>query len=127
MTIKTYFTIISVIGIAFGVGFLLDPLQLGSILGYRDSSPDMALVGRFFGGALLAWALIGWFSKDLHDTVALRGILIAGVIGFTAGVVVTVFGILSGVLNALAWPIALAYLFGAVGAAYFLMARSHNS
>lgn len=127
MTIKTYSTIISVIGIAFGIGFLLAPVQLTSIFGYKDSSPDFTLIVRFFGGALLAWALIGWFSKDLHDLVALRGILIGGAVGHVVGVVVTVFGILSGIINALAWPIALAYLFGLVGAVYFLTARSHNS
>ena len=76
---------------------------------------------------MLAWALIAWFARDFHDPVALRGVLIPSVIGHVAGVVVSVFGILSGLLNALAWSAALAYLFGAVGAVYFLMARSHNS
>jgi FtsH-binding integral membrane protein len=102
-------------------------VQITSIFGYKDSSPDFTLVVRLFGGALLAWALIGWFGRNVRDAAGLRGVLIAGVIGHVVGVVVTVFGILSGILNALAWPIALAYLFGAVGAAYFLMARSHNS
>ena len=56
MTIKTYFTIISVIGIIFGVGFLLAPGQLGLIYSVKES-PDVELAHRFFGGALLAWAL----------------------------------------------------------------------
>ncbi len=126
MTIRTFFTIISVIGIVFGVGFLLVPEQIGSIYGWKET-PDIQLAGRFYGGTLLAWALIGWFARDFRDAAVLRGLLIPCVIGFTAGLAVTVFGILSGIINALAWSTALIYLFGAVGSIYFLMARSHNS
>ena len=126
MTIKTYFTIISVIGIVFGVGFLLAPAQLGLIYSVNES-PDVELAHRFFGGALLAWALTGWFAKDFHDLAALRGILISFAIGHAAGLLVTVFGVLSGLLNSLAWLNALIFLFGAVGSIYFLMARSQTS
>lgn len=127
MTIKTYLTIISLIGIVFGVGFLLAPEQVGSIYGWKET-PDIQLAHRFFGGALLAWALTGWFARDFRDMTAVRGLLIAYVIGHVAGVVVTVFGILSGIVNALTWSAAaLAYLFGAVGIIYFLMAPPHNA
>lgn len=123
MTIKTFMTIVSVIGIVFGAGFLLAPEQFGSIYGWNER-PDIQLAGRYFGGTLLPWAIIGWFAKDFRDEAGLRGVLIAGVIGFAIGLLVTVFGILSGVLNAIAWSSVLIYLFGAVGSAYFLMAGS---
>ena len=126
MTMKTWFTIISVIGIVFGVGFLLVPEQLGSIYGLKES-PDVELGQRFFGAALLAWALIAWFAKDFRDAVTLRGVLIASAIGHTAGLLVSVFGTLSGVMNAVGWSSALVFLFGAVGSIYFLMARSQTS
>lgn len=126
MTIKAYFRIISIIGIVFGVGFLLAPEQFGSIFGYKET-PDVELAQRFFGGALLAWALVAWFGININELTALRGVLIGTLIGHIAGAVVAVFGILSGVVNALMWPIALVYLSGAVGCAYFLMSRSQNS
>lgn len=130
MTIKTYFTITSVIGIIFGIGFLLIPEQLALIYaptsGYKEP-PDTMLAHRLFGGALLAWALVGWFAKDFRDLTAVRGCLIAAAVGHTAGFLVTASAILSGVINALGWPNALVYLFGAIGAVYFLMSRSQNS
>ena len=98
ITIKTFLAIISVIGIVFGVGFLLAPEQLGPILGHKKT-PDVALAHRYFGGALLAWALIAWFAKDFRDLTALRAVLISSAIGHTAGFVVAVFGILSASLT----------------------------
>jgi hypothetical protein len=124
MTIKTYFIIISIIGVVNGLGFLLAPTQFGPIYGWHET-PDIQLAGRYFGGALLAWALIAWFAKDFQDFTAVRGVLIPSVIGHFAGLVVTVIGILSGILNVVAWAAALSYLFGLVGAVYFLKPRSH--
>ncbi len=122
MSIKTFFTIISVIGIVFGLGYLLAPAQIAPVFGW-NVTPDVLLAQRFLGAHLLAWALIGWFARDDHDAPLLRGVLIAGAVGFPAGLVVTVVGIRSGVINALSWPIAAAYLFGAGGSAYFLTSR----
>jgi hypothetical protein len=126
MTIKRYFTIISVIGIVFGVGFLLAPEQLGSVYGIKES-PDVELGQRLFGAALLAWALIAWFAKDFRDAAALRGVLIGSAVGHAAGVLVSAFGVLSGVMNFVGWSSALIFLFGALGSIYFLMARSQTS
>ena len=125
MTTKTYFTIISIVGIIFGVGILLAPAQLGLIYNVKES-PDVELAQRLFGGALLAWALTGWFAKDFPDFAALRGILISYAIGHTAGLLVTVFGVLSGLLNSLGWLNVLIFLFGVVGSIYCLMARSQT-
>jgi hypothetical protein len=120
MTIKTYFTVISIIGMVFGVGFLLAPEQLGLFYGMKES-PDMAFSQRLFGGSLLAWALVGWFARDFSDVLALRGVLMASIVGHVAGVVVAVSGTLSGFMSAVGWLAVFAYLFGAVGAVYFLM------
>lgn len=121
MSTKIFFTIISAIGIVFGLGYLLAPAQIAPIFDWK-ATPEVVLAQRFLGAHLLAWALIGWFARD-YDAAPLRGVLIAGVIGFTAGLVVTILGIQSGVINALSWPIAAAYLFGAAGSAYFLKFR----
>jgi uncharacterized membrane protein YeaQ/YmgE (transglycosylase-associated protein family) len=120
MTFKTYMAIISIIGIVFGVGWLLAPEQTAIFYGMKES-PELEFSHRLYGGALLAWALIGWFAKDFRDMSALRGVLIPCAIGFIGGVAVTVFGTLSGIMNVMGWFAVLAYLFGAIGAVYFLM------
>jgi hypothetical protein len=54
MTIRTFFTIISVLALAHGVGFMLIPEQVASGYGMATSASSV-LTARLFGGALLAW------------------------------------------------------------------------
>jgi hypothetical protein len=125
MSVKTYLTIISIIGLGFGIGDLLIPDRVGAIYG-MSASPSSELMARFFGVALLAWALIAWFAKDFHDEADLRHILAPSAVAHSAGVVVAAFGTVSGVMNAMGWTVALIFLFGAVGNFYFLTASLHH-
>jgi len=86
MSIKTFFTIIASVGIVFGLGYLLVPAQNGPVFGW-NATPDVLLAQHFFGGHLLAWALIGWSARECHELAPLRGILIAGMVGFPAGLI----------------------------------------
>jgi hypothetical protein len=123
MTTKTFFTILAVLGLIHGIGFVLVPEQVASGYGMA-TSPSSVLTARLFGGALLAWGAIIWFAKDFRDEAAVRGVLIATVIADIVSLVVVVMGTLSGTMNALGWFAALIYLFSAAGSGYFLMAPS---
>jgi hypothetical protein len=123
MTIRTFFTILAVLSFAFGVGFVLVPDQVLANYGI-EHSPALALLGRFFGGALLTLGVILWLARDFHDEAALRAVLIGGLVGDVINLVVAAMGTLSGTQNALGWSTVLIYLFGAVGSGYYLMART---
>jgi hypothetical protein len=120
VTIKTFFTILAVLGLIHGIGFVLVPEQVASGYGMA-TSPSSVLTARLFGGALLAWGAIIWFAKDFRDEAAVRGVLIATVIADIVSLVVVVMGTLSGTMNALGWFAALIYLFSTAGSVYFLM------
>ncbi len=122
MSVKTFLTIISLIGLLFGIGELLAPTTMASIYG-AQVSPHSALMSRFFGVALLAWAMIAWFAKDFHDEADLRHVLAPSAFAHSAGVIVAVMGTLDGTTNAMGWLSALIFLFGAIGSFYFLTAR----
>jgi hypothetical protein len=122
MTIRTFFAILAVLSVLFGIGFVLAPAQVLANYGI-EHSPALALLGRLFGGALLTLGIILWLARDFRDDAAVRTVLVAALIGDAVNLVVATMGTLSGVTNALGWSTVLIYLFGAAGSGYFLMAR----
>jgi hypothetical protein len=118
MTIKTFFTIIAVLALVHGVGFVLVPEQVAAGYGMA-TSVSTVLMARLFGAALVALGLILWFARD-GSAESVRGVLIAIIVGNTAGLIVVVMGTVAGTLNAMGWVAALIYLFGAAGSGYFV-------
>ena len=125
MTIRLFFTILAVLSFLFGVGFVLAPDQVLANYGI-EHSPALALVGRLFGGALLALGVILWLARDFRDEAAVRAVLISTLVGGVVNVVVAIIGTLAGTTNALGWSTVLIYFFGAAGSGYFLMAQSQR-
>jgi hypothetical protein len=125
MSVKTFLTIISILGLLFGIGDLLIPDRIGAIYG-MEASRSGILMGRFFGVALLGWALISWFAKDFHDESDLRHVLAPSGVAHTAGFIVATMGTMSGDMNAMGWTSAAIFLFGGIGSFYFLTAGSQQ-
>jgi hypothetical protein len=125
MTIKMLFTILAILSFLFGIGFVLAPDQVLANYGI-EHSPALALVGRLFGGALLALGVILWLARDFRDEAAVRAVLISTLVGGVVNVVVAIIGTLAGTTNALGWSTVLIYLLAAVGSGYFLMAQSRR-
>ena len=122
MTIRTFFAIFAVLSILFGLGFVLAPAQV--LVNYGvESSPALALMSRLFGGTLLAMAVILWSARDFHDGAAVRAVLIGLGVSGAVNFVVATAATSSGTINVLGWSTVAIYLVGAVGSAYFLMAR----
>jgi hypothetical protein len=121
MTVKTFFTIIAVLALVHGVGFVLIPEQVAASYGMASSAATL-LMARLFGAALVGLALIFWFARD-GSSESVRAVFIATIVGNTAGLIVVAMGTIAGTLNAMGWVAALIYLFGAAGSGYFLMAR----
>jgi hypothetical protein len=125
MSTKTFLSVASIIGLLFGIMFVLTPHTFGEIYGMPRSTAT-TLMARYFGCALLAWALITWLGREF-DREHLRAILIGGAVGHAVGALITVNGILSGVMNALGWSSVLIFVLGAGGCLYYLMAGSRKA
>jgi hypothetical protein len=59
MTIRLFLSIIAALGIVHGLAFVIAPGRVDALYGLPDLLP-LALMSRFFGGALIAWAGILW-------------------------------------------------------------------
>ncbi len=125
MSVKTFLTIMSILGLLFGIADLLIPARMGAIFGV-EASRSSDLMAQLFGAALLAWALIAWFAKDFRDDSDLVHVLAPSGVGHAAGFVVAAMGTMSGVMNAMGWISVAIFLFGAIGSFYFVMAGASH-
>jgi hypothetical protein len=121
MTIKTFFSIIAVLALVHGVGFVLVPEQVAASYGMATSVSTI-LMARLFGAALIGLGLVFWFARGGTSETS-RGVLISTVVGNTIGLIVVVLGSVAGTLNSMGWVAALIYLFGAAASGYFVMSR----
>jgi len=101
------------------LGFLLIPVQ-ASLFFSGFAEPRAVLNLRFCGAAILAWGLIVWFARDFRDWNAVRGVLIASVVGLAVNIVINVWATLQGWLNANAWGSTVVLLLLLLGGVYQL-------
>lgn len=119
MKLSTYLSIAAIIGLVYGLMFLLASgfmlLQYGI-----PAEPHNLLQVRYFGSALLSASLIVWLARHVRDDAAIRAILIGSAAGFAVGAVISLWGVMSGLTNALGWSSVVVYLVLLAGAVYFL-------
>jgi hypothetical protein len=126
MNAKIFLTISAVIAILFGLAFVLFPTATGAVYGV-PSDPHTSLIAQFFGSALILVGVVNWFAKDFRDWDAVRGVLIANVIGDVVGGGVNLLGTFQGLLNNMAWSSTLIYVLLLAGALYCLSAGPEAS
>jgi hypothetical protein len=119
MDTRLYLTIAAVVAILYALAFLLIPVQ-ASLFFSDFAEPRAVLYLRFSGAAVLAWGLIVWFARDFRDRDAVRGVLIASVVGLAANIILNVWATVQGWLNANAWGSTIVLVLLLVGAAYQL-------
>ena len=119
MDTRLYLTIAAVVAIIYALAFILIPIQ-ASLFFSGFAEPRAVLYLRFCGAAILVWGLIVWFARDFRDWGAIRGVLIASVVGLAVNVIINIFAILDGWLNANAWGSTVVLALLLVGGAYQL-------
>jgi hypothetical protein len=119
MTLKAFLTISSVIGVLFGLGFLLVPESVSAVYG---TPPEVhtILADRYFGATLLTLGLVFWFVRETADKATMRGLLIGFAIGNVIGVIVSIVGTVAGTVNSMGWTSVALYLVLLAGCAYHL-------
>ncbi len=118
MKLSTLMVINAVVALAFALGLLLMPATLASLYGMTSGSSEQ-LMSQFFGVALVAIGLLTWFARNVTDAGTRRAIILALLVSDAIGVIVSVLGTLSGVMNAVGWSVVALYLLLGLGYAYF--------
>jgi hypothetical protein len=120
MESRIYLTIAAVVAILYALAFLLIPVQ-ASLFFSSFAEPRAVLYLRFCGAAVLAWGLVVWLARDFRDWEAVRGVLIASVVGLAVNILITVWATMEGWLNANAWGSTVVLALLLLGGAYELV------
>ena len=126
MSAKLFLTIAAVLGILYGLAFVFIPAQMEPIYGV-PAEPHTSLETQFFGSALITLGVVFWFARDFRDWDAVKGVLIATVVGSIVGGGVNLVGTFQGLLNGMAWSTTVIYALLLVGALYCLSAGPEES
>jgi ABC-type spermidine/putrescine transport system permease subunit II len=118
MKLRNLFVINAIVALVYGISFVLAPVIVLSLYGVTQG-PSEALMGQYFGLSLIAIGLLTWFARSVTDSDAQRAIILALLISDIIGVIVSVLGTVSGVMNAVGWSAVGIYLLLALGYAYF--------
>jgi len=111
---KPLFTAHSLVSWVFGLALLVVPVPLLTAYGIT-LNPGGMIISQLLGGALIGLGVVSWFARRANPSDALRAIILGDVVLSVLGCVVSIYGVLSTVSNALGWVNVLLYGFFAVG------------
>jgi hypothetical protein len=126
LKLKRFLVIAAIVTLINGISYTLVP---GALLpNYAiQPSPGVELGFRLFGAALLTFGLILWFLRDSREWTALRGLLIGASVGNIAGLIVSAWATVAGVMNGAGWLFVVTYGVLLLGYAYSLWALSRKT
>ena len=118
MKFSTLLIINAIVALVFGIGFLLVPAFVLTLYGVSPG-PGVNIVGQFLGVEFIALGLLSWFARYEQDSSAQQPIILAFLISDVIGLIISLIGTFTGVLNAFGWSAVVIYLFFSLGFAYF--------
>lgn len=122
MKLGTLLVIDGVVGVVFGIAFVLVPAQVLSAYGTTLDAAGLFMT-RLFGAALIQIGGLALLARNVADASAQRAIVLAYFIALVIGFVVALQGQLAGIANALGWSTVVIYLLLALGFGYFQFAK----
>jgi hypothetical protein len=122
MRLGTLLLIGGVLGLVFGLGFLLVPRAMLPLYGVA-TDPAVVLMARFFGAALVQLGLILVLVRDVSDPRTQRGLVLGSFLGSLAGVVVALTAQFWGLVNSLGWSTVIIYGLLLIGYGSFVFGR----
>lgn len=108
MRTHTLFLVAGMLGLLFGLSFLLAPAAMLPVYGVSADAATV-FVGRFFGAVLFQLGLTLYLVREVREPKAQRGLALASVIGSACGALVALMGVLNGTTNGLGWSTVVIY------------------
>ena len=119
MRLTLTFTVAAIGSLLFGLAYLLAPASLLSLYGVA-LDPSSQWVARYFGSALLGFAVVFWLARKVSSGPALRAILVGAFVVSVTGLGVAILQLGLGSGNTLVWSTALIYFLLSLGFGDFI-------
>lgn len=120
MKLSAFLGLAGVVGIVFGLEFLLIPEMALAQYGV-PTEPHHLMLSRYFGGTLLAFGLLLWLVRGTQDAAVQRALLVAYAVGNLIGLGLSLWSRFSGLQGLLAWLSVAIYGALLLGSLYFLL------
>jgi hypothetical protein len=115
---STFMLIAAIIGLLFGLGFILIPDTAMSIFG-STLDAHSRFMSRTFGSTLLGVAVTFWTTRNFKDlNEVIKGVLLGGFALGLIGFIVQIWDFISGVSNNI-WITIIIYGFLSIGFGYY--------
>jgi len=124
VSLSLLFTLNTIVGLLFALGFLIIPEQLISLYG-APTSPATVYVARLFGALILGFITILWFARNSEESEARSAIVTGGFVGWVIGLIAALIGQFSGAVNNLGWINVLIYFLFALDYGFFKFVKKH--
>ena len=121
MKLPTFLSVVGVVSILFGIGFVAVPAEVLAQYGIAPE-PHTIFMSRFFGVALIDVGLLVWLARNIVDALGRHAIVLSGLIATVIGFLVALNGQMNGLANALGWSTVVIYALFAIGFACFQFA-----
>jgi len=108
----------AIVAAVFGLGFVFMPGQVTSWYS-AETGATMEYLAQLLGAALLAFAVLTWFARNVPNSEARRAILLAMFVGDGFGFVIALIAQLGGIQTTLGWSTVAIYLLLGLGWGYF--------
>jgi hypothetical protein len=122
MDTKLYLAAVAILAVIYGVIFVLFPEQAIAFYGVTGQ-PSAAYNAQYFGSALLGLGVIFWYARSFKDWDAVRAVLVGGLVTNVVGLLLTLWGLRQGLVNAMGWSSAVLYVLLIAGAFYCLRGK----
>lgn len=119
MTLSILLILNAIVALLFGIGSMFFPAIMLDYYGAKTINAELVQMTRFFSSAMFCYAAVTWFARNAAESEARQAILLALLISYLIGLIVTLLGFFSGVLNMLAWLNVGIYVFFISGYGYF--------
>jgi len=117
MRLNMLLVVSAAIAAVFGAVFIVVPGPVAAIYGITLDKAGV-LAAQLFGAALVGFAVLNWFARDVTDPTGRQAVVLSNLVGDAVGFVVILLGQLSGIANALGWINVVLYLLLVLGFAY---------
>lgn len=118
MKLPALLSIVGVVAILFGIGFVAFPVEVLAQYGVT-ADRYTAFMSRLFGATLIQVGVLLWLARNIIDSLGRRAIVLSGLIAMAVAFVVSLYGMMNGIANALGWSTVVIYALFAIGFAYF--------
>jgi hypothetical protein len=123
MKLSNFLVLNSILALVLGLCLLFLPATGLKVFGLTPA-PEINLMAQFLGVELITVGLLCWFARKVTDTMAQKAMIQAFMIASLFGLIVSLVGTLSGVMNLYGWFGGVGiFLVLAIGYSYFLFKK----